>query len=203
MKKLLLTFFTLSMVFHLLGQQVNTNDVLKDKEMTNLSDDKLSFENREINNQDESDRKFVLSLLQKIVYDSIKFDNESDRKEYSLIYPKNILDNTATSLDNKLKSVLYQKLLQDIDFYEKLGVNTQTIIFNKLLEEDNISKTKFFRMSYRNRDETVRKIFVKTFKEYYNIDLEKGKIYKIQDSNKQFPINLEEIEIKSTQILAY
>ena len=203
MKKLLLTFFTLSMVFHLLGQQVNTNDVLKDKEMTNLSDDKLSFENREINNQDESDRKFVLSLLQKIVYDSIKFDNESDRKEYSLIYPKNILDNTATSLDNKLKSVLYQKLLQNIDLFQKLGVNTQTIILNKLLEEDNLSKTKFFRMSYRNRDETVRNIFVKTFKEYYNIDLEKGKIYKIQDSNKQLPINMDEIEIKSTQILAY
>ena len=67
----------------------------------------------------------------------------------------------------------------------------------------NLNKTTFFRMSYRNRDATVRNIFVNTFKEYYNIDLEKGKIYKIQDSIKQFPINLDEIEIKSTQILAY
>ena len=151
--------------------------------------------------QDESDKKYVISLLEKIVFDSSQMDNEVDRREYSLIYPKNLMEYKEYKLDPRLSNVLYGKLLNDIDFYQRLGKETQKMLLENLIKYDLVQQVPFFKMPYRSRIKIVMKVFKNSYKNYFFIDDIGGKIYDLKDTEKKNPIGFSEIELQTINLI--
>lgn len=160
------------------------------------SDSRVTFEL-----QDESDKKYVISLLEKIVFDSSQMDNEVDRREYSLIYPKNLMEYKEYKLDSRLSNVLYGKLVNDIDFYQRLGKETQKMLLENLIKYDLVQQVPFYKMPYRSRIKIVMEVFKNSYKNYFFIDDIGGKIYDLKDTEKKTPIGFSEIELQTINLI--
>lgn len=124
-----------------------------------------------------SEKAFIKSLLQDVIYQTTPFDTEMERIKYAEYKSRAILEE-GNFPDSLTRQKFYIRIMEEDDFYQRLSNTTKDLISSFILKHDSQSKA-FYNTENRERSLLIRNAFKELFKEYLSIDFEKGKIYEL------------------------